>query len=161
MTDGRLVLDFDFKSKKPTVVVDEYLSGVLKAHQKEGVKFMWNCVFESLEKVKAGDSGSGCLLAHCMGLGKTLQVATLIHTVLTNAELNKEVKRALVIMPKNVLTNWHTEIKMWTKNCAKKLKLFSFSYEQHTTRQEGENINKARCATLESWQKQGGVLLMR
>ena len=39
------------------------------------VEFMWNCTVESLkmlhdEKVE----GAGCILAHCMGLGKTLSV---------------------------------------------------------------------------------------
>lgn len=34
---------------------------------------MWDCCCESVKKVEKS-SGSGCILAHCMGLGKTLQV---------------------------------------------------------------------------------------
>ena len=158
-TDNRLVLDYDFKTKTPVVMVDEHLSSVLKPHQREGVKFMWNCVFESLEKVKDGDPGSGCLLAHCMGLGKTLQVTTLIHTVLTNPTLSKVVKTALIIMPKNVVINWETEIKTWTKKCKKKITLYTFPYEN--ARPDGESINKKRVRVLENWARRGGICLVR
>ena len=37
------------------------------------VKFIWNCCVESLQQLKK-EPGSGCILAHCMGLGKTLSV---------------------------------------------------------------------------------------
>lgn len=35
---------------------------------------MWDCCCESVRKVEKS-GGSGCILAHCMGLGKTLQVS--------------------------------------------------------------------------------------
>lgn len=34
---------------------------------------MWDACFESLKQIEK-TTGSGCILAHCMGLGKTLQV---------------------------------------------------------------------------------------
>ncbi len=37
------------------------------------VKFMWDTCCESLSRMK-DDPGGGCILAHCMGLGKTLSV---------------------------------------------------------------------------------------
>ena len=59
------------------VFVEQNLSQKLKFHQKEGIKFMWNSCFTT-------NSNAGCILAHCMGLGKSLQVVALSHTVLTN-----------------------------------------------------------------------------
>ena len=38
-----------------------------------GVQFIWDCCCESVQKANSSP-GSGCILAHCMGLGKTLQV---------------------------------------------------------------------------------------
>lgn len=67
--DGKsLVLDFDFESKKPLVSVNSNLASKLKPHRAKGVKFLWDACFESCEKL-ATDEGSGCILAHCMGLG--------------------------------------------------------------------------------------------
>ena|SRR5438552_13332717 len=50
-----------------------YLNGKaglrIKPHQVEGIKFMWRQVVYGDER-----SRQGCLLAHTMGLGKTMQV---------------------------------------------------------------------------------------
>ena len=51
------------------VVVDPKLTKFLRAHQREGVQFVFDCV-TGLK----GFNGRGCILADDMGLGKTLQV---------------------------------------------------------------------------------------
>ena len=38
---------------------------------------MWENCIESVSKVKSGVNGLGCILAHSMGLGKTLQACVL------------------------------------------------------------------------------------
>lgn len=43
-----------------------------------GVQFIWDSCCESV-KTANSSLGSGCILAHCMGLGKTLQVNTDLH----------------------------------------------------------------------------------
>ena len=45
---------------------------------------MFESVFESKSQLEKGKKPGGAILAHCMGLGKTLQNITLIHTIMTN-----------------------------------------------------------------------------
>lgn len=41
--------------------------------QLSGLRFMWENCIETVNKVKSGADGLGCIVAHSMGLGKTLQ----------------------------------------------------------------------------------------
>lgn len=59
--------------------VEPTIASHLKPHQREGVKFLWDCCCENLERLNAGP-GSGAILAHCMGLGKSLQVYKCVST---------------------------------------------------------------------------------
>lgn len=77
-TDGSsLVLDYDSK-KKEYITVHPQIVPLLKKHQVDGVKFMYDCCFVGINSIETFP-GSGCILAHCMGLGKTLQVNLIFH----------------------------------------------------------------------------------
>lgn len=66
-------MDFDPETGKELIHVDQKLVEKFKPHQVKGVRFLWDACFGTLEEIDKGEGG-GCILAHCMGLGKTLQV---------------------------------------------------------------------------------------
>lgn len=63
---------------------------------------------ESLERFKSSN-GLGCILAHSMGLGKTLQLISFVDIFLRHTGA----KSVLIIVPVNTLQNWVTEFNMW------------------------------------------------
>jgi transcriptional regulator ATRX len=102
-----LILDFDKNQK--TIEVHPKLVKLLKKHQVDGVKFMYDTCYGSVSDKVITESG--CILAHCMGLGKTLQLITLIHTLICHSAL--KTKRVLVICPKSTIMNWREEFNQW------------------------------------------------
>ena len=123
-------------------MVEGTLASALKEHQWDGVRFLWRHVvegFERQQRIERGASGSpatesnnfsddqeglpGCILAHSMGLGKTLQTVTFLHTLSTrqpppggairNTVVNVHHTRALLVVPANVLGSWGAEFSRW------------------------------------------------
>ncbi|GJN22373.1 hypothetical protein PR202_gb09929 [Eleusine coracana subsp. coracana] len=94
------------------IEVDHLLVRYLRPHQREGVQFMFDCVSGSL----SDDGISGCILADDMGLGKTLQSITLLYTLLCQGFDGKPmVKRAVIVTPTSLVSNWESEISKWLK----------------------------------------------
>lgn len=148
---SKLVLDFDEKTKKPLLQVDKKLVRKLKPHQANGVKFMWDACFESLDRCNK-DLGSGCILAHCMGLGKTLQVVTLVHTLLKNTE-KTDVTRVLVVCPLSTVLNWVNEFNIWLKDIDGREDIYV--YEINKLKQNTDRANK-----LMEWHNDGGIMIL-
>ncbi|XP_029663032.1 transcriptional regulator ATRX homolog [Formica exsecta] len=143
----KLVLDFDTETKKELVSVHEELVKRLKPHQAQGIKFMWDACFESLERVKT-TSGSGCIIAHCMGLGKTLQVIALTHTLLSHEATG--VKTVLIVCPLSTVLNWLNEYRTWL-NDLDDIEVYELTkYKKNFERKQ----------QLQRWQKTGGVMII-
>lgn len=120
-----IVLDMNEDLK---IVVHHQLAKHLKPHQIEGVKHMYDCCYGSVDQlIHNPKKGSGCILAHCMGLGKTLQLIALLHTVINHEAFSTN--RILILSPKSTLPNWKSEIGQWIRSIRKTrgLKVFEFS----------------------------------
>ncbi|KAK9876241.1 hypothetical protein WA026_012540 [Henosepilachna vigintioctopunctata] len=91
------------------VVVDPMLGNILRPHQREGVKFMYDCV------TGVQIPGSyGCIMADEMGLGKTLQCITLLWTLLRQGpECKATIEKAIIVCPSSLVKNWSNEINKW------------------------------------------------
>ncbi|XP_044264411.1 transcriptional regulator ATRX homolog isoform X1 [Tribolium madens] len=143
------VLDFDVKSGEPLIVVDPKLAKMLKPHQRSGVQFMWEACYESVNILKTMP-GSGCILAHCMGLGKTLQVITLIHTLFTHPVT--KTKHVLVVCPLSTVINWKNEFKKAFKQLDNPPNIYPYWIIK------GDISEKI--SVIRTWRQTGGVLIL-
>uniref|UniRef100_T1KAX4 SNF2 N-terminal domain-containing protein n=1 Tax=Tetranychus urticae TaxID=32264 RepID=T1KAX4_TETUR len=96
---SRLILEFDLDTHEPIVEVAPVLAKKMKSQQIEGIRFMWDSAIESVYKAK--EDGPGCILAHSIGLGKTFQIITFLHTILAHL---------------NTIKNWIAEFRQWLED---------------------------------------------
>ncbi|TPX30315.1 hypothetical protein SmJEL517_g06097 [Synchytrium microbalum] len=92
------------------VVIDPKLATVLRPHQIEGVRFMWECVTGV-----TSPNAFGCIMADEMGLGKTLQCITLLWTLLRQSPIpgKPTIEKAIIACPSSLVRNWENELKKW------------------------------------------------
>jgi len=162
-------------SKDPLITIDNRLEKHLKQHQKEGINFMFRSSFADLgggdddhgnnennttKNTKAKDDQKktpigGCILAHSMGLGKSLSCISLLHAIMLQPSLidsrtgRGRIHKVLLVVPVNTIANWEIEFNKWTKGMRKRLIIFNVSdAETH-----------ARHGVVEKWSDWGGVLL--
>lgn len=146
------------------IFVDKKIASALKEHQIEGIQFMWREL-----TAQGSDGGQGCILAHTMGLGKTLQtIATLVAlneaTRSENPRVYKQVPehlrppdirerqlRMLIILPAALIQNWRREIRTWAPHVFTNI----FTVESVPSRRPEQTIDE-----LEGWFNIGGILFM-
>ena len=96
-------------SKPRPVIVSPFIGKFLREHQREGVRFVFECVC-GLRPY----NGQGCILADDMGLGKTLQSITLLYTLLRKGVEGKPTcRRVIVVTPTSLVRNWDNELTKW------------------------------------------------
>ena len=81
--------------------------------------------------------------------GKTLQIITLVHTLLAHQNITK-VYRVLILVPVNVQQNWINEFNKWTRKSEYKIKVDSLN---------AKLCFEKRIDKIENWFERGGVLI--
>lgn len=112
-----LVVNESKEAGQGLVYVHPHIAHRIRPHQLEGVRFMWDEITK--------DTHKGCLLAHTMGLGKTMQTITLLsalaeaatsedETVSSQIPEHLKVMKIVILCPVNVFSNWVEELYNWT-----------------------------------------------
>lgn len=150
---SRLIINESKLEGHNLVYVHDYIAGRIKDHQIDGVRFMWDQILS--------DANQGCLLAHAMGLGKTMQVVTLLTAIQEAAKSedpkvscqipdNLKESRTLILCPAGLLNNWMDELLLWAPDeiLGTLLSVTAIMSEEERT----DNIQE--------WADEGGVLVI-
>ncbi|KAF5000683.1 hypothetical protein FGRMN_1616 [Fusarium graminum] len=114
----RLIINESKEDDQSLIYVNEHIGPRIKNHQVDGVRFLWNQI------VRDSSIRQGCLLAHTMGLGKTMQVITVLVALAEAAEsqdpsvvaqIPEDLRdcRTLVLCPSALVDNWMDELLKW------------------------------------------------
>uniref|UniRef100_A0A914PRF0 Uncharacterized protein n=1 Tax=Panagrolaimus davidi TaxID=227884 RepID=A0A914PRF0_9BILA len=123
----------------------------LEAHQKEGIKFLFKRVIGDVDKFD--ESGNGAILAHNMGLGKTVTIIVFLHAVLSLFQDKKCIPSVLLVVPKNVIEQWKDEITKWineNENVIAKINVLWIKFKKNKI--TADEI-KTNCLKIEKWSK--------
>ncbi|KAK3676339.1 hypothetical protein LTR78_003613 [Recurvomyces mirabilis] len=150
---------------KQPIYIHASLARMMKDHQIKGVRFLWREI-----TAKGDDDGpQGCLLAHTMGLGKTMQTIALLvavvetcesrdkgirkqlpRTLIPKAARDERTLRILILCPPTLVENWYREIQKWAP----------LNKLGHIHRIEASGTAGGNMEILEEWYQIGGVLLI-
>lgn len=176
-----LVINEKRPAEDEAITMVDQFAALLQPHQVEGIRFLWENTMKSITDARQPDSKEtyGCVLAHCMGLGKTFTVIAFLATLMANPTLRGVVDpdlslhtedagfsperpkplihRVLVIVPKNVLHNWAKEVNKWTPK--ELLPLLNITTVDSTNTSKSDKHSK-RLQQIHDWYVKGGILVV-
>ncbi|XP_047441573.1 helicase ARIP4-like isoform X2 [Mugil cephalus] len=157
---GRVLVNLNHPASEDDIFLSSQLARAVKPHQIGGIRFLYDNLVESVERFDRS-SGFGCILAHSMGLGKTLQVISFIDVLFRHTQAHT----VLAIVPVNTLQNWLSEFNMWVPppealppDTDPSL-VSPRTFKVHILNDEHKNT-ATRAKVVEEWARDGGVLLM-
>lgn len=158
---GRVLVNVGHPPEDTDVFLAPQLAPIVKPHQIGGIRFLFDNVVESVGRFDTS-SGFGCILAHSMGLGKTIQVVSFVDILLRHTTARK----VLCITPINTIQNWLAEFDKWVpapeavpQNLVDSGQVRPRSYHVYLLN-DMYRSTPARAELILDWHKKGGVLLM-
>ncbi|XP_029974315.1 helicase ARIP4-like isoform X3 [Salarias fasciatus] len=157
---GRVLINLNRPAEEQDIFLSPQLARAVKPHQIGGIRFLYDNLVESVERFSSS-SGFGCILAHSMGLGKTLQVISFIDVLFRHTRAHT----VLAIVPVNTLQNWLAEFNTWVPPPealppdTDPALVTPRTFKVHILNDEHKNT-ATRAKVVEDWARDGGVLLM-
>lgn len=159
--NGQVLVNVNHPTEDVDIYLNPFIGRNIKSHQIGGIRFMYDNIVESLTRIKDKSVGFGCILAHAMGLGKTLQIVSFVEIFLRCTCA----KRVLCIVPINTIQNWLSEFNYWLpENGQQKLDNDTIINYRRPFKvlliNDFAKTHKQRAEIILDWQTNGGVLLI-
>ncbi|KAL2888314.1 DNA excision repair protein CSB [Ceratocystis lukuohia] len=156
---SRLIINMSKSEDEPFIYIPDSVANATSEifdSQIEGIRFIWDNVVANDGEV----SSNGCMLAHTMGLGKTMQVISVLlaiveathssnPTVVSQIPKQYRRHRFLILCPAPLVDNWIKEIERWAGNSMMPQVLAL-----------GNMHSAQRNAVVEQWSKNSGCLIL-
>ncbi|KAI0834801.1 P-loop containing nucleoside triphosphate hydrolase protein [Hypoxylon sp. FL0890] len=154
LSDKDIIINESKADDQGLIYVHPEIAPRIKEHQVAGVRFMWDQIVSSVTM-------QGCLLAHTMGLGKTMQIITLLLAISEAAgssdpRISSQIpahlkeSKTLILCPPSVIDNWMDELLFWAPE-GHRLGDF-FKIDQSSSRHKREE-------DILTWDDRGGVII--
>lgn len=151
---ARFVINDTKEENQGLIYCENRICALIKDHQIKGVRFLWNQIVAG---AVAGHH-QGCLLAHTMGLGKTMQTITFLIALVqagksTDPTVQEQIpvglreSKTLVLCPTSLVLNWVEEMHRWGRDLLGPVHKIEAS-------------DHARVDIFMRWNNHGGVLVM-
>ncbi|CAH0014925.1 unnamed protein product [Clonostachys rhizophaga] len=152
---SRLIINETKDENQSFIYINDDIGSRIKDHQIDGVRFLWNQIIQD-PSVR-----QGCLLAHTMGLGKTMQVITFLVAIAeaiasTDQMIQSQIPvdlrsvQTLILCPSGLVNNWMDELLTWAPSGL----LEPFMQVDSTV------AERDRQGIVENWAANGGVLVI-
>ncbi|KAI1143772.1 P-loop containing nucleoside triphosphate hydrolase protein [Hypoxylon sp. FL0543] len=155
ISDKDMIINESKADDQGFIFVHREIAPRIKDHQVGGVRFMWDQIVSSVTK-------QGCLLAHTMGLGKTMQIITLLVAISDAAgssepSISSQIpthlkeSKTLILCPPSVVDNWMDELLCWAPENHRLLEFFKVDQATPPPKRESNIV---------AWDERGGVLII-